>query len=180
MTIYFTADLHLSHANVIKYDNRPFKDIEEMDTTITNNWNEIVNDDDTVYVLGDVLWKASYENIIEKIGKLKGHKHLILGNHDKKTPHIKSDVWETVKDYLEIKIDNIFVIMSHYPIIDWDGMLRGSVHLYGHVHNSMDLNDILKVRFPDIDKFRSMNVGIMKTNYYPISWEKIKDILEIQ
>lgn len=49
---YFISDLHLGHKNVLKFDNRPFINIEEHDKTIIDNWNSKVNDNDDVYVLG--------------------------------------------------------------------------------------------------------------------------------
>ena len=53
---YFISDLHLGHKNVLKFDNRPFINIEEHDKTIIDNWNSKVNDNDDVYVLGDISW----------------------------------------------------------------------------------------------------------------------------
>ena len=80
--IYYIADMHFGHTNVIRFDNRPFADTEQMDEVLIQNWNERVTADDTVYVLGDAFWKNE-ENSIRIMQQLQGHKHLIQGNHDR-------------------------------------------------------------------------------------------------
>ena len=80
--IYYIADMHFGHTNVLRFDNRPFSDTAQMDDTLIQNWNERVATDDTVYVLGDAFWKNE-ENSIRIIQQLNGHKHLIQGNHDR-------------------------------------------------------------------------------------------------
>ena len=55
--IYYIADMHFGHKNVLRFDNRPFADTELMDEVLIHNWNERVTDEDTVYVLGDAFWK---------------------------------------------------------------------------------------------------------------------------
>ena len=85
--IYYIADMHFGHTNVICFDDRPFADTEQMDEVLIQNWNERVTADDTVYVLGDAFWKNE-ENSIRIMQRLQGHKHLIerkapslLGKH---------------------------------------------------------------------------------------------------
>ena len=56
--IFFTSDLHFGHENVIKFDNRPFKTVEEMDEELIRRWNAKVGKGDLVYVLGDMIWKS--------------------------------------------------------------------------------------------------------------------------
>ena len=82
--IYFTADLHLGHRAVINMQNRPFADVEEMNRTIISNYNAIVGQDDTVYLLGDLCHHLKVEEANEIISKLKGKKILIKGNHEGK------------------------------------------------------------------------------------------------
>ena len=81
--IYYTSDLHLGHKNILRLSDRPFADLDEMHQTIRDNWNRIVTDKDEVYILGDVAFKLN-EEINSLIASLKGRKHLIIGNHDKK------------------------------------------------------------------------------------------------
>lgn len=53
---YFISDLHFGHFNIIRYDNRPFNSVDEMDKVLIDNWNSVVSDDDTIYILGDISW----------------------------------------------------------------------------------------------------------------------------
>lgn len=131
---YYISDTHFGHANAIKFDSRPFKTVEEMDNTLIKNWNNVVKDDDTVYVVWDFSWYKE-DKTLEILEKLNGHKVLIKGNHDKVSPKI-GKTFEMVRDYLEINDGDKKVILFHYPIISWKMQFRGAVHLYGHVHNS--------------------------------------------
>lgn len=89
---YYTSDLHFGHENIIKFCNRPWTkidingntvpDVESMDEGLINNWNIRINDDDHVYILGDFCFNKTH--FIELLGKLKGFKHFVLGNHDPK------------------------------------------------------------------------------------------------
>ena len=56
--IYYTSDLHFGHRNVLKFDNRPFANVDEMDLVLIENWNNRVQPDDTVYILGDFCYKS--------------------------------------------------------------------------------------------------------------------------
>ena len=79
--IYVTSDTHFNHKNIIEYCNRPYSSVEEMNKAIIDNWNSVVKDEDTVYVLGDFCLGGK-EAIKELCSQLKGHKILIKGNHD--------------------------------------------------------------------------------------------------
>ena len=80
--IFFTSDLHLGHENCIRLCNRPFSSIEEMDETLIENWNRKITGKDTVYILGDLIYR-SQKPPEEYLRRLRGKKHLILGNHDR-------------------------------------------------------------------------------------------------
>ena len=78
--IYFTADAHFGHANIIKMCERPFPDVETMNVSMIAAWNERVHGNDTVYIVGDMFFRCpAPENILKR---LKGKKRLIVGNHD--------------------------------------------------------------------------------------------------
>lgn len=81
--IYFIADTHFYHENIIKYCNRPFKNSKQMNEYIVNKWNSVVTKDDIVYHLGDVGF-GSTDELKELVGRLNGTKILIRGNHDYK------------------------------------------------------------------------------------------------
>ena len=78
--IYFTADTHFDHANIIHFCNRPFARVEEMNEILIANWNRKVHGNDTVYILGDMFFRTADPEPI--LRQLKGKKHLIIGNHD--------------------------------------------------------------------------------------------------
>ena len=51
--IWFTADFHLGHQNIIRYCNRPFPTVSEMDDEILVRMNACVAEADTLFFLGD-------------------------------------------------------------------------------------------------------------------------------
>ena len=77
----YTADLHLGHENVIRFDGRPFRNAEEMDEFLIEKWNGKVKDEDVVYVAGDFCFRSG-RNPVEYLKRLKGRKRLVIGNHD--------------------------------------------------------------------------------------------------
>lgn len=82
MPTYFTSDMHFGHANIIRFCDRPFTDAWQMNTRLTELWNDTVSDGDTVWVLGDVALGVLDESL-SWIGSLAGHKILVPGNHDR-------------------------------------------------------------------------------------------------
>lgn len=167
--IYYTSDLHLGHKNIIKYENRPFKDIFEMTDKLIENWNSVVRPEDTVYHLGDFAFKNSYMNIdriLDTLNRLNGDIHLIIGNHD--MPWIEKDAILNAlphlpKYYEEIEDNGKIVVLSHYPIEDWDGKYHGAYHVHGHIH-SQDIVMHLPNRF---------NCGVDVRDYKPCTLEEL-------
>lgn len=140
--IYYIADNHFGHKNVIRFDNRPFADTVLMDEVLVHNWNERVTEDDTVYILGDCFWKNE-ENSVKLIQRLKGHKHLIRGNHDRVHGRLRF-YYESFEHYAEINDNDRLVILCHYPIPFYKNQHYGAVMLYGHVHNTREQDFIEK------------------------------------
>ncbi len=151
MSIFFTSDSHFGHQNIIKYCNRPFSDVEEMDANIVKGWNNVVGRKDTVYHLGDV----AFHNY-ERISELNGLIRLVPGNHDheraKKVMHLVHEVLQEVH-YLKISSSQRFVL-CHYPFESW--RREYTFHLHGHTHgtagvkmNRLDVGmDAMKVFAP--------------------------------
>ena len=181
---YYISDLHFDHTNVIKFDNRPFKDVEEMNNTLINNWNSVVKGGDIVYVLGDVLF-GDENRFNEIVNKLNGQIVLVKGNHDR-LQFNKLNKRKVIKivDYLEIK-DTAFgkpykVYMSHYfmPLFS-KHRNENCVHLYGHVHNSDEWEFCKEVTKLAQERYNSkskiLNVGCMLEymNYTPRTLEQI-------
>lgn len=135
---FYIADWHWNHANVIAYDNRPFKTVEEMNVALIERWNNAVSKDDTVYILGDMFW-CKDDQAIEVLDQLNGHKILVCGNHDSDSSKFLNK-FDKVADYLEIKDEGRHVVLCHYPIPCFKNHFKGWYHLYGHVHNSFEAN----------------------------------------
>ena len=128
--VYFITDTHFHHSNIIKYCNRPFKDVNEMNETIINNWNNIVTNDDTVYHLGDFCL-SSDDEIKNIFKRLNGNIILIRGNHDeclnqkllltrKSSYTKKEEVFLDsidIYDSAEIKTEKPFLIMHGHQVI---------------------------------------------------------------
>jgi len=138
--IFFTADTHFGHTNIIRHSNRPFSCADEMDETIIENWNKrIESPSDIVYHLGDFAFFSSTLIVDPRqiFARLKGRKVLILGNHDKApTTHMG---WEAVKDVLWLTgFNQAGIWMSHYAHRSWKNSFHGSWHLFGHSHNKLD------------------------------------------
>lgn len=187
---YYISDLHLFHENSIKFDNRPFENINDMHETIRTKWNNKITNGDTVYILGDMSFRGKNEDLIAFISTLKGHKILVKGNHDDVSDYRYHQLYEEVCDYKEIHdcVDgkNYSLVLCHYPIFSWKAMGKGSILLYGHTHNSeeddyyqkcladMINNDCRHVYKSDV---RALNVGCMKPwiDYEP---RTLKEIME--
>ncbi|MDR2601046.1 MAG: metallophosphoesterase, partial [Spirochaetaceae bacterium] len=83
---YIWSDLHLGHENVIRYCNRPFTDVKEMNTALLHAWKSTVKNGDTIINLGDVGLRLNREYLATVIQRLPGYKILVMGNHDRKKP----------------------------------------------------------------------------------------------
>ena len=173
--IWFTSDWHLFHHNVLKYDNRPFKDVHEMHEKIINNWNEVVDDNDTVYNLGDVSF-GGVRGTNEILYRLKGKMILILGNHDKEK-FIKKikDRFESIHDYFHLVHNKQRYVLFHYPILSFPGMYRKSIHIFGHCHGN--LNPIYNKQ-GQLLLAKRIDVGCMNHNYYPISLDHVHELVD--
>ena len=168
-TVWFTADTHFSHDNIIKYCSRPFKNVKEMNTKIIENWNSVVGEHDTVYHLGDFVF-TKFETEIQMLTKhLKGHIHLMLGNHDHLLRHHKHlwNYFASVSDsYKEIKYAKQSMTLCHYALRVWNKSHYGAWNLYGHSHGTLEG---LK---------NQMDVGVDCNNFTPISFDQIREKLK--
>lgn len=185
--VFFSSDFHFGHSNVIKFDNRPFVDSDEMDETLINNWNSIVKKDDIAFFLGDFSFKGS-QFTKDKADRLNGIIYFVLGNHDKYNAIKKLNRFADVRDYYQIGIrdeDSIStrgskgyqkIILSHYPMMSWDKMHHGVWHLHGHTHGNLLKNNL---EFRDFYyTHKVMDVGCNCIGYEPISYVEIKNIFK--
>lgn len=155
--IFFTGDTHFFHHNIIKFSNRPYQSVWEMNEALIDNWNERVALNDTIYHLGDVTWK----NPEEVLPRLNGKIILIKGNHDHKIEKLKKNGIREVHDYLELKIGFRFFVLFHYPIERWNRGHYGAIHLHGHSHGMCDA------------KTGRLDVGVDCTDYKPIHVDEV-------
>lgn len=143
---YYISDMHFFHKNVTKegdnFDNRPFNSLTEMHQYMKEKWNSKITNGDTVYILGDIAMRGTNEELIALVAQLKGRKVLIKGNHDDVSDMRYKNIFEEIYDYKEITDyvgqDAYKLVLSHYPILMWNGQHRGTIHLYGHTHNTYE------------------------------------------
>lgn len=166
--IYFSSDLHLGHKNIIRLCNRPYKHLHEMNEGIIDNFNSIVNKDDTVYLLGDIIW-GGVNWATTCLNRLNGKLVLIRGNHDKGTLKVP-ERFESIHNLHETSIDGQRVIMCHYPMLEWAGSYRRAIHLFGHSHGNLNK----KYWGKGTGRY---DVGVDSNNYKPITLKQVKDIL---
>lgn len=136
--IFFTADLHFHHRNIITYCNRPFNNVAEMNAYLIQTWNSQVDVNDIVYFLGDfsINKKAVFDESL--VRQLNGIKHLILGNHDKFTQEKNRYItagWSSVQTQIhQFPLKNgIRINMIHHPPVN-NSNNRNHIYLHGHSH----------------------------------------------
>ena len=165
----YTADLHFGHKSVLKFDKRPFESIEEHDKTLIDSWNSRVDKNTQVYILGDIALhnEKAYSWYLKQ---LNGHKHLIVGNHDRKLLKDSEAMgyFVSVDNYLELSDNGRHLVLCHYPMAEWNGFFSGALHLYGHIHNSVNESAKYMLQFEN-----ALNCGCMINNYAPVSLEEL-------
>lgn len=178
--LWFTSDTHYNHANICSATTqwtdpvtcREFKSLEQMNTHLVSNINEVICQDDILFHLGD--WSFGGFDQIEKFRNQIVCKniHIITGNHDHHIERNKDNIqsiFSSVNKYLELTVkfgvgtmlhgEQSFILM-HYPIASWNNMARGTIHLHGHVHLLADKR---------IGKGKVMDVGVDGNDLRPIS-----------
>lgn len=186
--IFFTADTHFGHKNILKYCNRPFETVADHDKMLIQNWNETVGKDDIVYHLGDIAlgyWTTPYMGggpvkMAELLKQLNGHIKLVPGNHDDpeliKTLEEQGLLEVERKQYFSLDMKTGHAIMvSHCPIMI--APMATKIQLHGHVHSpvtegeytSSDLEKYYKIYDPNLH----YDVGVDHNHYRPISLEDL-------
>jgi calcineurin-like phosphoesterase family protein len=192
--LFFTSDTHYHHANICSatsqwsksslFNFREFNSLEHMNTTLVNNINEVVGENDILIHLGD--WSfGGFEKIEEFRSRLVCKNiHLVLGNHDHHIERNKGNVQDlflSVQHYINLDIrrpsrtesemDKYKFVLMHYPIASWDGLKDGVIHLHGHVHLSPDKR---------ISRGKAMDVGCEGNNLSPMSLDEVLQLLKKQ
>lgn len=149
--IFIISDLHLNHFNIIKYCNRPFKSIEEMNEAIINNWNSKISDNDLVYFLGDFCLGG--RNVINNFTeRLKGRKIIISGNHDRsRNVYLEAGFEEYYKNRLMIHYKGRDILLSHKPELGYNNF-----NIHGHIHDKL------------MEALNYFNACVEQTGYMPV------------
>lgn len=193
----YISDLHIGCTN--SFEGRTLKH----DEILVENWNAVVNNNDTTFILGDIGRLGSNkdnEYVCSVISRLKGVKVLVVGNHDDKglKDYRVKQLFDSCVDYFELTDNyngiNQKLVLSHYPIFSWNGCCKDTILLYGHTHGNFDdqifqesldklrskvrqLNESKEV----VKKFKkepyAYNVGAMRKwmNYIPRTFKEIQE-----
>ena len=154
---YFSADWHLGFER-----DQQLIDRNHLGNMIDYLSQFVLNYDkeDDLYLLGDTVWKMN-DDILNFFKKIKCRVHFVMGNHDSYSNLNKLIEIAPKRFFMKRDIDSISVkdkdykkiIISHYPMAEWDGMYNGAFHLFGHTHSTLrNLH------------FRSIDVGIDTNN----------------
>jgi calcineurin-like phosphoesterase family protein len=190
--ILFTSDWHIGHENVLKFDNRPFKDLDHMAEVLVNNYNASMHNKKGVgYFLGDMGW-ANSQSLSNVLKRLQGTKVLVLGNHDKAHESMYKTGFDVVLNGATLWIAGQRVTMTHCPLPgipredtsnmgryaneNWHGEKKngrfstidmGQFHLHGHIHspNGGKSQRVLG---------RQMDVGVPANDYRPVSLSQVE------
>jgi calcineurin-like phosphoesterase family protein len=190
--LYFTSDWHVGHENSIKFDRRPFKDVEEMHEVLVKNFNHYVPRHGITYFLGD-MGMCSNGLLKSVITQLNGTKILVRGNHDGKMDAMYNAGFDVVLEKAQISVGKDIITMTHCPLKgvfredttgmrnsdgteNWHGEDKhknkysiedfGQFHLHGHIHSTP------WKKTPKIDG-RQFDVGVPANNYKPVSISQI-------
>ena len=183
--VFLTSDTHFFHTNVLKYCNRPFGSVEEMNRALIDNWNSVVGPDDHVYHLGDFSFgnNEKWNSILEP-GVLNGNIHLILGNHD--VPRIfkegiKRERFCEITYQKMLLVDGWTIFLNHFPFLDFSNNIDHEViALCGHVHYNGTTTGTLTEEKLRLFQWNQYDVGVDNNNYTPISLEKVFEKIKFQ
>lgn len=172
---YYISDLHFGHKNAIKFDNRPFENVDDMDVSLIRLWNCKVSDEDHVYIVGDLCYRNGRKEQWY-LRQLSGHKHLILGNHDVKLQKNEEAMsyFESVDQIKIIKDVERDIVLCHFPLASWPMEHYGSWHIYGHVHGKRGSGDGVDAIQYMQGKERALNAGCMINGFMPVSFEELQ------
>lgn len=143
--IFFMGDLHYGHVNVIRFDDRPFSNIEEMNQFIVDEVKRVLRPNDILFDLGDMFWKSRDDEIRRVLDQFPTKNiYKIIGNHDKPKLYQNhlSNYFVAIGDLFDVNIEynsqDYKVILSHYPLVSWQSKAYGSIHLHAHCHGNID------------------------------------------
>ena len=163
--VFFISDTHFNHKNIIEYCNRPFKDVEEMNQTIIDNWNRVVKKSDIVLFLGDFALGRDVESMYDRYSKeLNGTIYFLRGNHDRSKSSVRK-YFTTIDMMSTFSYKGYNFILSHQPL--YNGQIpEGFINIHGHIHDKT-LSESCYLQT------RHVNVSADAINFTPISLDEI-------
>jgi len=171
VTTWFTADNHFGHANIIKYCDRPFAHVDEMDETMIANWNEVVEYDDLVYHLGD--FTLGNKSVARRyFARLRGQIRVLSNPWHHDARWLRGEYYSAGGHEVEYMRPVVAleykppIILCHYAFANWDRAHYGSWHLHGHSHGKHEAPG------------KILDVGVDCHQFYPVSLEEVREIME--
>lgn len=166
--VYFIADPHFGHENVLRLCNRPFDTIEQMNETLIQNWNRRVTGSDNIYIVGDMFFRCDDPEAI--LRRLHGKKHLLIGNHDSSwMSKVKLDKYFKSVELMAITSTGTHAVtLCHYPLLSWKHA-RTSYMIHGHIHANTDMDfwPLLLARE------NVLNAGVDLNGFQPVTLEEL-------
>ena len=180
--VFITADHHFNHENIIRYCNRPFENITEMDKSLIDNWNSVVRPQDRVIHLGDFTLEG-FSVAREYFAQLNGDISILSypWHHDKRW--LKTNLSLKSKSSFDVRLwppmvvlevpqlgkdgYNLAITLCHYPMAIWDRKHYGAWHLHGHSHG--------KYHPPSEDDlgYACQDIGVDCCDFFPISLAQV-------
>jgi calcineurin-like phosphoesterase family protein len=151
--VFLISDTHFGHNNIIKYCNRPYENVDEMDSALIKNWNSVVGPNDKVYHLGDLTMNPKHLWIMDH---LNGTKILIKGNHD------IFPIKEYLPHFKDIRGSHSIaeMLLTHIPVNKQQSS-RYKANVHGHLHDKL------------IKDNWYINVSVEQINYTPIALDDV-------
>jgi calcineurin-like phosphoesterase family protein len=168
---WFSTDWHLKHKNILKFDKRPFATIDEHDEHIIWTAEQMLNEGDNFYYLGDFGFakKNVMEKFIVRLASTGANLFFVKGNHDKSDTIALYQKYGTyLGQQVMININGQDIVLNHFKLAIWEKSHRGAWHLYGHSHGDAEWWKIGK----------SMDVAINVHDYKLLEFEDIKTIMD--
>jgi calcineurin-like phosphoesterase family protein len=167
INVWFTSDFHLGHRNIIRYCNRSFDSIQEMDATLLANLNSKVGENDVLYFLGDFCLGGTDQAKLYRDRIVCRNIHIIEGNHDSAVRELKGAFYSW-NQMTEIRVGGQRIVLCHYAMRVWHHSSRGVWHLYGHSHGNL----------PDEPTSLSIDVGVDSHDFQPWHFHEIRKVME--
>jgi calcineurin-like phosphoesterase family protein len=161
MNYWFSGDEHYGHENIIRYCNRPFDNVNQMNETLITYHNAVVKDNDIVIHAGDFCLLRKKDKAYGKyINRLRGNHVFLKGSHDYWIP------WKHSQQVWERNIKGYYIVVCHYAMRVWATSHYNSFQLYGHSHG----------RLPPVGK--QHDIGVDNNGFYPVSFDQIVEIMK--